>query len=38
MNFLQEFSGGCRFRRLWFDVEVRLGIEFRRPQTLIQEK
>jgi hypothetical protein len=33
-----EFSGGCRFRRLRFDVEVRPGIELRRLRTLIQEE
>jgi hypothetical protein len=33
MNFVEEFSGGCRFWRLRFDVEVRPGIEVRRPLT-----
>ena len=30
MNFVGEFSGGCRFWRLQFVVEVRPGLELRR--------
>jgi len=37
-NFLQEFPGGCRFRRSRFDVEVRQGTESRRPHRVIQER
>jgi hypothetical protein len=30
MNFVEKFSGGCRFWRLRFDVEARPGIDVRR--------